>query len=93
MMNMQVRNGLINERKVVVSFDGQMVKIRRGMFGRTEVSIPVSKITLVGWHKNRVAGGYIEFVAAGADGRVEFMPWSTKEFAALRAAVDAAVAR
>jgi len=27
MMNMQVRNGLINERKVVVSFDGQMVRI------------------------------------------------------------------
>jgi len=87
----EAKNGRYAAGKAHVLFDGQMVRIKRGTFGRSEAKIPVSRITMVGWRKSLIGGGHIEFVAAGIDGKVPFMWWHTDEFERLRSAVDAAV--
>ncbi len=95
--NITASNGMMGKDKAVVTFDGSTVIIKKGTFGRTEIRIPVSKITTVGWHKSLLGKGHVDFIAAGLDGKVEFRPGlnnqHTKEFEALRAAINEAVAQ
>lgn len=83
--------GLLND-KVTVSLDGSAVIIKRGMVGRNERRIPLNRISEVAFKTGLAGGGYIEFVAAGVDGRVKFPPWKKAEFTALKEAADQAMA-
>jgi hypothetical protein len=88
----EVNSGFVGKEKTVVSFDGTFVTIRRGMLGRNEVRIPVSKITMVGYKRQAMkGGGHIEFVAPSVDGRVKFTWFKANDFDRLRAAVESAL--
>lgn len=76
---------------VTVSFDGRQITIRRGRLGRNESHIPLSRVTMVNFKKRLTGTGYIEFVGAGTDGKVEFSYWKAAEFSAVKDAVDAAL--
>jgi hypothetical protein len=84
-------NGMPGTRRTVVEFDGTAVVIRRGLLGSGVTTIPVSRITSVGWKRTLAGSGWIEFTAAGMDGRVTFNTWSVRKFEAMRAAVEAAL--
>lgn len=85
-------NGIPGTRRDVVTFDGRSVVIRRGLLGRDEDTIPLSRITSVGFNKSLLGRGFIEFTAAGvSDGKVEFGVLWAKQFGILRAAVEAAL--
>ncbi len=88
-------NGAIGFDKAVVSLDddGTVVTIRRGILGRRETAIPVSRITMLGWKHSITGSGHIEFVAASVDGRVRFAAWKHQEFEALRDAVNAKISQ
>lgn len=88
----EVTNGMVMNSKALVTFDGKTVRIKRGTFGRTEVRIPVSRITQVGWSRRVISQpNHIEFVAAGVDGTVKFRHGHLKEFEQLRDAVENAM--
>ena len=81
----EVNSGFVGNQRTVVTFDGAFVTIRRGLLGRNEARIPVSKITMVGYRRQAMkGGGQIEFVAAGLDGRVKFTWWKANDFDRLR---------
>ena len=88
---MKVTNGLVGRKHVAVEFDGQNVTITRGMLGSKSATIPVSRITSVGFKKSMLTAGHIEFIAAGVDGKVEFGGLKSKQFDALRQEVEAAL--
>jgi hypothetical protein len=94
MAGIQVSNGFIGGDKTVVEFDGSAITVRRGMFGNRVATIPVSRVTQVGWKTPLLAGhGHIEFVAADVEGKVAFRLNKRRQFEALRDAVQAAMAR
>lgn len=85
-------NGFLGSDSAVVEFDGSAVTIKRGLFGNRVITIPVSRMTQVGWRVPVLAGhGRIEFIAAGADGLVKFKMIKKGKFEALRAAVEEAM--
>lgn len=88
---MKVTNGLIGRKHVAVEFDGQNVTITRGMLGSKTATIPLSRITSVGFKKSMLTAGHIEFTAAGVDGKVEFGAIKAAQFGELRQAVEAAL--
>jgi hypothetical protein len=86
-------NGAIGFDKAVVTLDDDctVVTIRRGMLGRKETTIPVSRITMLGWKHSIAGSGHIEFVAASVDGYVRFAAWKHGEFEVLRDAINAKI--
>ena len=84
-------SGIPGTKRAVVKFDGTTVVIKRGLFGRDQTTIPVSRITSVGFEQGLLRGGHIEFTAAGLDGKVEFGPLWGGQFEILRRAVEAAL--
>jgi hypothetical protein len=84
-------NGIPGTRRDVVEFDGNTVTIKRGLLGSAVTTIPVSRMTSVGWKKSLTGRGHIEFIAAGMDGKIEFNGWWVKQFEAMHNAVEAAL--
>jgi hypothetical protein len=85
----EATSGLV--RPVTVIFDGGSITIKRGLFGRDETRIPLSRITAVNFRKGLTGRGHIEFIGAGEDARVEFAMWKAAQFEALAASVSAAL--
>jgi hypothetical protein len=85
-------NGIPGTRRDVVEFDGITVVIKRGLLGQKVETIPVSRMSSVGWKKSILGKGHIEFTTAGMDGKVEFNALWARQFEALRYAVEAALA-
>jgi hypothetical protein len=75
-----------------VEFDGETVTIKRGLTRSQTITIPISRMSSVGWKKSITGKGYIEFIAAGVDGKVEFNYLTSKQFEPMRAAVEAVLA-
>jgi hypothetical protein len=75
----------------LVEFDGTTVTIKRGITRSNVTTIPVSRMSSVGWKKSITGKGFIEFIAAGLDGKVEFNAWTWRQFEAMHDAVEAAL--
>ena len=88
---MKVSNGIVGRKQVTVEFDGSNVIVKRGVIGSKVTTIPVSRVTSVGFKKAMLTAGYIEFIAAGFDGKVEFGGLKSRQFVALRQEVEAAL--
>ena len=82
-------SGLVSPTTVV--FDGGSITINRGLFGRNETRIPLSRVTAVNFRRGLTGRGYIEVVGVGEDARVDFAFWRVAQFEALAAAVNAAL--
>jgi hypothetical protein len=76
----------------LVEFDGATVSIKRGLTHSKVITIPLARMSSVGWKKSITGKGYIEFIAAGVDGKVEFNFYTYRQFEAMRAAIEAALA-
>ena len=85
----EATSGLVSPTTVV--FDGGSITINRGLFGRNETRIPLSRVTAVNFRRGITGRGYIEFVGAGEDARVDFAILKAPQFEALAAAVSAAL--
>jgi len=83
-------SGLVSPTTVV--FDGGSITINRGLFGRNETRIPLSRVTAVNFRRGLTGRGYIEFLGVGEDARVDFAIWKASQFEALAASVSAALA-
>lgn len=81
------------EHRVKVTLTDNAVVIKRGMIGSSERTIPLKNISEVIYKTRWKGDGYIEFVAPGVDGRIPFSIYKKAEFAALKAAVDEAMAQ
>jgi hypothetical protein len=79
-------------RPVTVRFDGGSITIQRGLLGRNETRIPISRVTAVNFRRGLTGRGYIEFLGVGEDARVDFAIWKASQFEALAASVSAALA-
>jgi len=89
---MTANSGHVGHDKAVVTFDGTLVTIRRGMSGKDVTRIPVSKINAVRFNKGPLGThGTIEFATPATDGRVYFSPWKATEFEKMREAVQVAI--
>ena len=86
----EATSGLVSPTTVV--FDGGSITINRGLFGRNETRIPLSRVTAVNFRRGLTGRGYIEFLGVGEDARVDFAIWKASQFEALAASVSAALA-
>ena len=68
----EVNSGFVGNQRTVITLNGAFVTIRRGLLGRNEARIPVSKITKVGYRRQAMKGReQIEFMATGPLGKYQ----------------------